>query len=170
MTSRRVTCVHDRPRITDRCRKMGRKPRDAGRCSVRGWLEPLAACRERRNGRLSALESRQCGEFRLRKELSMKIMSVLLPSMLLSFVTTTAVFAADTRAAIVLNSRKDPILCTIFTLNLVLSTNPNINVVTSSGNVLLTCKYTIPSGFLIILFTHPAMMARYGCGAVRAQA
>src|SRR4051812_15054058 len=29
---------------------------------------------------------------------------------------------------------------------------------------------TLAKWFLIILFTHPAMMARYGCGAVRAQA
>ena len=44
---------------------MGREPHGAGRCGVRGWLEPSVACRERRNGRLSALGSSPSGEFPL---------------------------------------------------------------------------------------------------------
>ena len=89
----------------------------------------------------------------------MKVTYVLLSSMLLSSVATTAAFAADTQAAIVLNGRKQPITCTITTPNVVLTTHQNITVVTSSGNVLLTCKYTIPSGFApskaVVVFGFP---------------
>ena len=65
MTTQQARCAHDQPSTTDRCRKMGRKPHDAGRCGVRGWLEPLGACRVRRNGRSSALGNGPSGESRL---------------------------------------------------------------------------------------------------------
>ena len=78
----------------------------------------------------------------------MKLESALLPSMLLSLVTVTMASAADNRAAIVLNGRKDVIFCTITTPDVALFTTQNITVVTSSGNILLTCKYTIPSEFV----------------------
>ena len=65
MTTQQARCVHDRPRTTDRCRRMGRKPHDAGRCGVRGRPEPLAACRVRQNGRSLALGNCPSGESRL---------------------------------------------------------------------------------------------------------
>jgi catechol 2,3-dioxygenase-like lactoylglutathione lyase family enzyme len=64
MTTQQARCVHDQPRTTDRYLRMGRKAHDAGQCGVRGWLETLAACEERRNGRPSALGSRSSGESR----------------------------------------------------------------------------------------------------------
>lgn len=62
MTTQQARCVHDQPRTADRCLRMGRKPHDAGRCGVQGWLETLAACEERRNGRSSVLGSRSSGD------------------------------------------------------------------------------------------------------------
>ena len=68
MTTQQARCVHDQPRTTDRYLRMGRKPHDTGRCSVRDWLVTLAACEVGRNGRSSALGSRPSGEFSVQSD------------------------------------------------------------------------------------------------------
>src|SRR3954463_4190919 len=47
---------------------------------------------------------------------------------------------------------------------------PSIRLLTTAYLMEIAWLNMVPNRFLIIPFTHPAMMARYGCGAVRAQA
>src|SRR5512132_473074 len=64
MAIQQSRCVHDRPTTAQRCRKMGRKPHETGRCGVRGWFGLSEACRMRRNDATSTLGSRLSGESR----------------------------------------------------------------------------------------------------------